>query len=150
MKMTKSSHPGEDHSQGKLPTKKKLCWSLTNPQGPLFSGKDLLYNEADFERCFQMKCTIFNKLFQGLQGCDPFVQKRDCTGKDGIHPLCRFVACLHHFAYGDGCDLKDEYLQLSESTLSLSVKAFAKLVVEKFGKQYLNRSPNCNEVKYLF
>jgi len=89
-------------------------------------------------------------LFQEVQGCDPFVHKKDCTGKNGIHPLFRFVACLHHFANGDAFDCEDKYLQLLELALSESVKAFAKLIVEKFGNQYLSRTPNHDEACYLF
>ena len=114
-----------------------------------FNGADSLYNETQFERRFRMKRVIFNRIWEELNGNHPFVQKWDAAKKPGIHPLCRFVACLRVLAYGNAADSCDEYLQISESVTNVSFKLFCNLIVEKFGAQYLNRSPNNNEIKGL-
>jgi hypothetical protein len=114
-----------------------------------FSGTDSLYNEQQFERRFRMKRSIFNRLWDALNGCDPFIQKFDAAKKPGVHPLCRFVACLRILCYGNAADSCDEYLQISESVISNSFKDFCRLIVEKFGFQYLNRPPTRDEIKSL-
>ena len=101
--------------------------------------------KTDFERRFRMPRSVFNRIHEALvqEKVDPFVQKH-CfvTKKPGISPLCRLVACLRKICYGDADDREDEYLQLSETSMTESTKAFTRLMVEKFGSQYLNRCPS--------
>jgi hypothetical protein len=92
-----------------------------------------------------MPRTVFNRIFEALvqEEVYPFVQKYCAvTKKPGISPLCRLVACLQKICYGDADDREDEYLQVSETSLNDSVKVFTRLIVEKFGGQYLNRCPS--------
>jgi hypothetical protein len=96
-----------------------------------------------------MKRAIFNCIFDVVNGCDPFIEKMDAAKKLGIHPLCIFVACLRVLAYGNSADIVDESLQLSESSLHVSLTSFCSLIVEKFGPKYLNRSPNRQEIRGL-
>ena len=110
-----------------------------------FSGTDSVYNEQDFERRFRMPRSIFEKVKGGIMGRGSFIQRTDCTGKLGIHPLCRLTAVLRMIAYGECADREDEYLRLSESVTSESLKEFAHHVVEVFGKQYLCRNPTEQE-----
>jgi hypothetical protein len=115
-----------------------------------FSGESSLYNESDFERRFRMPRSVFNRIFEALvrEEVYPFVQNCDSvTKKLGITPLCRLVACLRKICYGDADDREDEYLQISESSVNESVKDFARLMVEKFGEEYLNRCPTEAETK---
>lgn len=115
-----------------------------------FSGEASIYNEVDFERRFRMPRSVFNRIYDALvqQAVPPFVQKY-CTfaNKPGITPLCRLVACLRKICYGDADDREDEYLQISETVVNESVKAFTRLIVEKFGSEYLNRCPSEAEKK---
>jgi len=138
---------------GRAPNKERNFETvLQTLKAHYFSGVDSLYNEDDFERHFRMKQHFFNKLYKRIHGCDPFIQKRLHRKKwhSSTVPIRGMFACLHHFAYGNACDCQDEYLQLSKLALSDSVKAFASLVTENFGGQYLNRSLNGDEIKYLF
>ena len=73
------------------------------------------------------------------------MQKKDCTGKKGIHPLVRLVSCFRILSYGDSSDRSDEYLQISGTVASDSFKEFCRLIVEKFGSEYLNRCPTDEE-----
>jgi hypothetical protein len=43
-------------------------------------------------------------------GRDPFIQKQDVTGKMGVHPLVKLVACLRYIAYGDAYDRDENIL----------------------------------------
>ena len=43
--------------------------------------------------------------------------------------------------YGDCSDCSDEYLQMSETVASKIFKEFCRLIVDKFGAEYLNRCP---------
>ena len=78
-----------------------------------------------------MKRDIFNRLYGALHGNHPFVLRQDATKKYGIHPLCRFVACLRMLAYGNAADSHDEYLQLSESVVKDSLKHFCRLIFNR-------------------
>ena len=131
---------------GKAPNKKRdFGAAYSKLTANYFSGTDSVYNEQDFERRFRMSRNIFDRIWNEVHGCDPFIHKRDCLGKWGIHPLCRLTACLRYIDYGDAFDREDENLSLSETSLSDSVKAFTKIMKAKFGKQYLNRCPTKEE-----
>ena len=110
-----------------------------------FSGRESVYNEEDFERRFRMPRSVFNRIHDALMGRDPFVHYEDATKKLGVYPLVKLVACLRHLAYGDAYDREDENLQMSETTLSQLTKQFSKLIIQEFGKQYLNRPPTLEE-----
>jgi hypothetical protein len=110
-----------------------------------FSGPESVYDEKDFERRFRMPRLLFNKIHDALMGTDPFVQKVDATGKKGIHPLVKLVACLCYIAYGDAYDREDENLQIAETTLIVFVRQFCKLILDRFGSTYLNRTPTEEE-----
>ena len=87
-----------------------------------FSGEDSIFSEADFERRFRMKRAVFTRIWTAVEGYPPFVQRRDATGKLGIHPLCRFTACLRYLAYGDAYDREDENLYISETSALCSLE----------------------------
>ena len=103
-----------------------------------FSRQQSLYTKVMFERRFGCPRSVFNAIQEELFGNVPFVQRYDATGKAGVHPLVRLVACFRILSYGDCSDRNDEYLQISESALHETFKAFCKLVIEKFGPTYLN------------
>ena len=132
--------------EGKSPNKSRDFLGAHNKVvEDYFKGRESKYDEKDFERRFRCPRTVFNEIHDALMGTDPFVHKKDCTGKWGVYPLVKLVACFRYIAYGDSFDREDENLQIGESTLQDYCKDFSKLVVEKFGKQYLNRCPNSAE-----
>ena len=110
-----------------------------------FSGEDSTYNEQDFERRFRISPDIFDTIYNRIVGKSLFVHKMDATKKLGIHPLCRFVACIRYLAYGSSFDSLDEYCRLSETSVHKSVKEFTKLLIVEFGDEFLNRSPTDEE-----
>lgn len=114
-----------------------------------FNGRDSLYDEIDFERRFRVSRSIFTRINDAVMGKDPFIRKMDATKKLGIHPLVKLVGCFRFLGYGDAYDRMDEYLQLSESSLSVICKQFNSLIIKEFGPQYLNRCPTKEERQVL-
>ena len=107
-----------------------------------FSGAASLYNEETFERRFGCPRVVVERVWQEVNGCHPFILMTNrATGKAGIRPLVRFVACFRMLVYGDCADRLDEGLQLSESVASEALKDFCGLVVEKFDG-YINKCPS--------
>lgn len=95
------------------------------------------YGSRDFERRFRVPKSVFFKVYNAIHGKDIFVQRRDAAKKNGIHPLVRMTAALRIVAYGIAADAIDEYLQVSQDSVILSMKTFSKLCVEKFSAEYL-------------
>ena len=69
-----------------------------------FNGRRSAHNEKDFERRFRCPRDTHNRVHQDLMGEDPFTHKMDATGKPGMFPLVKPVACFRHIACGDACD----------------------------------------------
>ena len=131
---------------GKAPNKNRdFVGAFSKLVNDYFNGTESVYNESDFERRFRMPRSVFNRVWTSLEGTDPFIQKRDVTGKMGIHPLCRITAVLRFLAYGDAYDRDDENLYISETSLVYSVKLFCKLLKRIHGERYLNRCPTMAE-----
>ena len=84
-----------------------------------------------------MPRSVCERLFGGVNGKGIFVRRFDSTNKPGIHPLQRVVAALRMLAYGVAADALDEYIQMSEDSVLLSLKAFCEIVIEHFGEEYL-------------
>lgn len=97
--------------KGKAPNKERdFALAYSQLVKDYFNGRDSVYNEVDFERRFRMSRALFNVIHDRLMGKEPFVQKYDATGKLGIRPLVKLVACLRFLAYGDSYDREDENL----------------------------------------
>jgi hypothetical protein len=115
-----------------------------------FSGLESVYDENDFEHWFHMPRSVFETIKDTIFGSGLFVQKTiQVTRKPGISPLVHLTACLQYLAYGDAYDREDKNLSILESSMESSVKQFTRLMVEKFGKQYLNRCPTAEEKKCI-
>ena len=110
-----------------------------------FVGENSTYNEQDFDRRFRLPRNVFDKIYNRVLGKSLFVQRRDAAKKLGIHPLCRFVACIRYLAYGVSFDFLDEYCRMSESSVHKSVKDLMKIIIDEFGEEYMNRSPTEEE-----
>jgi hypothetical protein len=70
---------------------------------------------------------VFTRVDEEMLNKGLFTYKKDCTGKYKIHPLVRTVSCHRYLAYGDCFDRSDEYLHISESSMSMSLNEFCKL-----------------------
>ena len=57
------------------------------------NGRQSKYDEKDFERRFRCSRAIFNKIHDAMMGKDPFIHKKDATGKIGIFSSCK-IGCL--------------------------------------------------------
>jgi hypothetical protein len=112
-----------------------------------FSGALSLYDEKDFERRFGLPRDNYVMVYETLKDEPVFRRRTDCTGKKGITTLCRLTACMRYLVYGTAADREDEYLQLSETVVTASVKQFTQKVIQYFGAQYLNRCPTAEEKK---
>jgi hypothetical protein len=109
-----------------------------------------IYNETDFERRFRIPRTVFNMIKEMIIGKGLFREKvAHFSGKKGIHPLLCLTACIRRLAYGDLADQDDENLDMAESTINISLKQFNKLMIEKFGVQYLNHCPSAAEIEHV-
>lgn len=58
----------------------------------------------DFERRFRTPCYIFNAIENEIFGNGEFQQKRDGTGKLGIDPQIRIIACPRVMVFGTAFD----------------------------------------------
>jgi Plant transposon protein len=106
-----------------------------------FSGENSIYDEVDFERRCGVSRTVFKTIYYAILYKGMFSHKKDATGKLGIHPLVRTVACFRYLAYIISFDSCDESLRLSATCCLDSVKEFCSLVVQNFGIFDLNRTP---------
>lgn len=134
---------------GKAANKKRdFKGAYENVKRQYFNGDASIYDDKDFERRFRMPREVFTRIHDKLLGKDPFMQKVDALGKEGIYPLVRMIAAIRMLSYGDSADRQDEYLQISETAAAESMKAFCKLMVQEFGPEYLNlkNSKTCPQI----
>ena len=113
-----------------------------------FSGAESLYDEEVFEMRFGSPRCVIHRVFESLDGSNPFVLKWDISNRDwGIRPLVRKVGAMRMLIYGDTFDRLDEHLQISKSAMRESMLAFCDYVVDNFKDIYLNRCPTGEEKK---
>ena len=111
-----------------------------------FSGAESLYNEEIFQFRFGLPRAVINRVVYALIGKYLFIFKRGTAGgRLGICSLVFIVTSLRMLVYGDAADHLDEILQISETVYNESLCAFSRLVVEKFGHQYLNKFPTAEQ-----
>ena len=61
--------------------------AYTNLLSHYFNGEQSVYSEDHFERRFGVPREVFEKVKEHIMGESFFVQREDCTGKKGIHPV---------------------------------------------------------------
>ncbi|KAL9346423.1 hypothetical protein Peur_061276 [Populus x canadensis] len=89
-----------------------------------------------------MSRRLFLRIANAVEAHNPyFKQRTDALGVLGLSCLQKVTAAHRILAYGIPADLTDEYLQIGESTVIESLRAFVKAIVEVFGDWYL-RAPN--------
>ena len=87
--------------EGKSPNKSRDFLGAHNKVvEDYFKGRESKYDEKDFERRFRCPRTVFNEIHDAVMGTDPFVHKKDCTGKWGVCPLVKLVGCFRCIACG--------------------------------------------------
>lgn len=106
------------------------------------------YSEQDFERRFRLRRVAFNRINSAVKGKGIFVQRVDRFGKPGIRPLQRVTAALQMLANGIAADALDEYLEMSEDSVLLSLKEFCKHIVQLFKNEYL-RAPSRQHLRRI-
>ena len=95
-----------------------------------------------------MSSRLCKKIISDIKVHDPsFLQLFDATGKSGASEYQKVTAALRYLAYGTAPDALDEYVRLSEITISKYLKKFALGVVELYGERYL-RAPTEEDIKY--
>jgi len=111
------------------------------------NGEPPVYNESDFERRFRVPRSVFLRIYNAVKDRPFFAQRINATGRLQAHPLQKVVAAFRVIAYGEAPDRTDEYVRLSASTISMSVRELMRFIVDEFGPSYL-RLPtrkNCSE-----
>ncbi|XP_026460046.1 protein ALP1-like [Papaver somniferum] len=113
-----------------------------------FSGGNSKYPSEHFRRRFRMHTHLFNRILCGIARYDDFfTPKPDATNKF-VSPLQKMGAAVRMLAYGCCDDFLDEYFQMGESTIILSLKKFCEAVIGVFEEQYL-RKPNEDDIARL-
>ena len=95
-----------------------------------------------------MPSTVFDRICNSIIGKGTFVHRKDRLSKLSIHPLQRITAALRILAYGIAAVALDEYLQMSEDCIILSMKEFCKAIFTEFEEQYL-RGPNEDDLRRI-
>jgi hypothetical protein len=105
------------------------------------------YTERQFRRRFRMSSKLCKRIIADITLYDQsFAQQYDAAGKPGASEYQKVTAALRFLAYGTSPDALDEYIRLSEVTISKYVKRFAKNVVDLYGKTYL-RTPTAADIQ---
>lgn len=122
-------------SHGKRPnSNRRFDEALRRLQEDYFAPK-LKYGADSSDRRIRMPRVVFNKLCESSEGKSSFVRRKYALIKNGIHPLKRVLSADKMLGYGVTADALDEYLQMSEYYILLSVKDFCREVVNTFGQE---------------
>ena len=107
------------------------------------------YENESFERRFRMPRVLFEKLFTSIHSEGIFVRRTDALNKPSIHSLQRDVAAIRIIGYVVAADALEEYMQMIEDSVMLSMKSFCGFVIEKFAAEYL-REPTEKDLRLNF
>lgn len=104
----------------------------------LYFARVPIYNAEQFRRRFRMRRELFLKICKDVTAFDSFfIQKKNCAGKAGIHPLMKITAALRCLAYGCSSDSLDENLEISESVVNESLVRFVNAAIYLYRDEYL-------------
>jgi len=101
------------------------------------NGKSPVYNEGDFERRFRVPRSVFRRIDNAVKDRPFFAQRINAPGRLQAHPLQKVVAAFRVIAYGEAPDRTDEYVQLSASTIAMSVRELMRFIADEFEHSYL-------------
>lgn len=76
------------------------------------------------------------------------MQRTDALKKKGIFPRLRITAALRMLANGNAADALDEYLQMSDDSVLLSLKQFCEEVIELFRRGVSAASDGSGHASY--
>jgi hypothetical protein len=110
-----------------------------------FPGYLSVYNEIDFCWRFRVDRDVFTQIYEHNLNKGLFSYRKNCTGKYGIHPLVPTFSCFRFLAYSNCFDRSYEFLQILETSMTISLQDFCCLVVSAFGAYYSNWSPSLEE-----
>jgi hypothetical protein len=96
--------------------------------------------EEAFERRFHMPRVVFNRLFEKVvqqseyscKGLNP-----NAVGQTGTTPLLKVIVAIRTLAYALPSAIPDDMFEASETTASMCLHKFARVVVECFDAEYL-------------
>lgn len=105
-----------------------------------YFSHDPRYNDRLFRRRFRMRRHLFLRVVDGLQkNGKTFVQKRDCTGRNGFNPIQKATVAMRLLAYNMAADSLDEGMEIGESTATNFFKQFCIEIVQVFAPDYLRK-----------
>ena len=87
-----------------------------------------------------MSRRLFLRIANAVEAHNPYFKQRT-DGVLGLSCLQKVTAAHRILAYVIAANLIDEYLQIEETTVIESLRAFVKVIVKVFGDWYL-RAPN--------
>ena len=109
-------------------------------------GEPPVYSERDFERRYRVPRVVFNKVYSTVREDPFFEQRRNATGLMQSHPIQKITGVFRILAYGQSADATDEYIRLSESTVTEALHRFMNLIVTKLGPEFL-RQPTRRDIE---
>jgi len=101
------------------------------------NGQPPIYDEVDFERRVRVPRVVFDRWYRAAL-CEPYFQQRvSATGKPQSWTLVKVLAALRVLAYGKATDRVDEYVRLSDSTVTETVHRLFRFIIHKFKPVFL-------------
>nr|GEW23378.1 hypothetical protein [Tanacetum cinerariifolium] len=115
---------------------KTLCLPTQKKKKILARSENPMYDAYRFRKTFRMARPLFNWIIDEVTSHSSFFRDNiDCTRREGISPLLKCTFVIRQWAYRVVPDFLDEYLQMSERTLRLSLNHFSTFVVGIFGSE---------------
>jgi hypothetical protein len=96
--------------------------------------------EEAFERRFRMPRVVFNRLFEKVVQQSQYFHKGlnpNAVGQTGITPLLKVIVAIRTLAYALPSNIADDMFEVSETTASMCLHEFARVVVQCFDAEYL-------------
>ncbi len=103
----------------------------------LYFSSRSVFSDEQFRRRFRMRKELFTQIADAVGAKDAyFTQRRDCTGKLGIHPRMKVTAALRILSYWCSSDSLDENLEISETVASECVQRFCQVVIDVYSEEF--------------
>ena len=103
-----------------------------------YFGTSPVCPERLFRRRYRNLSSLFIDVMQKVEAFDDhFEQRRDATRRPGLSPHQKTTTAFRQLAYRIAGDAVDEYVIMSSTAASQSLKRFCKAVVELWGNEQL-------------
>ncbi|GAB9475432.1 Ribosomal protein [Globisporangium polare] len=104
-----------------------------------FFAASSVYGPVAFRRKFRMRQSVFLKIARGVLQVDGnFALKRNALHQPGLSTFQKVALALRVLFFGRTSEGSDEYVQVGDSTSSVSANQFCVAVVVKFASEYLH------------